>query len=406
MTKALEGIRVADLGHVLAAPTASMILADLGAEVIHIEPVSGDDSRHFGPFLNGQSAYFISINRNKKSMVINLKDPGGKDVFMDIIKVSDVVLENFRPAAMAGLGLSYPELSRLNPKIIYASICGFGHDALPGYAESPAYDMIAQAASGLMSITGSENGPPVRVGSSVGDIVAGHQCAIGILAALRHRDMTGLGQKVDISMVDSLVYILENAVVRYSVSGEVPGPLGTAHPSITPFQGFRTENGWIVIAVGNDAMWQTFCRAVSSPELAAEPRFLTNRSRTEHRAELAGIISKEMLKRTTEEWMRILGEHKLPSSPINTLDKVVSDPNIIHRRMIVEIDQPAAGKMKIAGSPFHLSETPGEVYAPAPLLGEHTEEVLSGILHYSGEKIAGLRRQGAVYSREDLAAKG
>ena len=213
MPKALEGIRVADLGHVLAAPTASMILADLGAEVIHIEPPGGDDSRQFGPFVGGQSAYFVSINRNKKGFAIDLKKSRGKDIFRDIVRVSDVVLENFRPTTMKKLGFSYEAMREINPRIIFASISGFGHDALPDYAAKPAYDMVAQAFSGLMSICGPEGGPPVRVGTSVGDIVAGHQCVIGILSALLYRERTGRGQMVDQSMTDGLFYILENANV-------------------------------------------------------------------------------------------------------------------------------------------------------------------------------------------------
>ena len=406
MSGALAGIRVADLSHVLAGPTTSMILADLGAEVIHVEPVQGDDARRFGPFINGQSSYFISINRNKKSMVLDLKAPEGKEVLKDLIQVSDVLLENYRPTTMARLGFSYPEMRRVNPKIIYASICGFGHDALPEYATKPAYDMVAQAYSGIMSITGPEGGPPVRVGTSVGDIVAGHQAAIGILAALRYRDQTGRGQQIDQSMVDGLVYVLENAIVRYTVSGDVPQPLGTAHPSITPFQGFQTGDGWIVTPVGNEALWQTYCQAIERPDLADQPRFRTNQLRTQHRAEIIAILQEEMSKKTTEEWMAVFEKHQLPCSPVNTVDRVAEDPNINYRKMIVEIDQPEAGKMKIAGSPFHLSETPGEVRSPAPLLGEHTEEVLREVLGYSATRIGVLRKKRVVYTPEDLSESG
>jgi len=402
MTGALAGIRVTDLSHVLAGPTTSMILADLGAEVIHVEPVEGDDARRFGPFKNEQSAYFISINRNKKSVVLDLKTPEGKEILQDLIRASDVILENYRPTTMARLGFSYPEVQRLNPRIIYASICGFGHDALPDYAARPAYDMVAQAFSGIMSITGPEGGPPVRVGTSVGDIVAGHQAAIGILAALRHRDQSGQGQMVDQSMVDGLVYILENAIVRYTVSGDVPQPLGTAHPSITPFQGFQTRDGWIITPVGNDSLWKTYCRAIERPDLAEHPRFRTNELRTEHRGEIVAVLQEEMAKKTTEQWMAVFEGHRLPCSPVNTIDRVVEDPNVNYRKMIVEIDQPGAGKMKIAGSPFHLSETPGVVRSPAPLLGEHTESVLRDTLGYPPERISALRRKRAAYTPEDL----
>ena len=398
MAKALEDIRIIDMGHVLAAPTAAMILADLGAEVIHLEPPGGDDSRSFGPFADGQSGYFTSINRNKKSLAVDLKTPGGKQILRDLIAVSDVVLENFRPDTMAALGFTWDEIQNINPRIIYASITGFGHDALPEYASQPAYDMVAQAFSGLMSITGPEDGPPVRVGSSVGDIFAGHQCAIAILAALWNRAKTGKGQKVDQSMVDGLVYVLENAIVRYTMSGQVPKPLGTRHPSITPFQAFQTRDNWIVIPIGNDSLWRKFCATVDRPELSDDPRFKTNPLRTQNVKELESILNGEMQKRTTEEWIRILREHSLPCSPINSIDRIVDDPNIRHRRMIAEIHQPGIGTVGIAGSPFHLSETPGEVYAPAPLLGQHTEEVLENVLHYSKEEVEALLREEAVFS--------
>ena len=402
MAKALEGIRIADLSHVLAAPTASMILADLGAEVIHIEPPVGDDARHFGPLFKGQSAYFISINRNKKSLVIDLKKTAGKQILRDLIGISDVILENFRPTTMKKLGFSWEEIESINPKIIYASISGFGHDSLPDYADQPSYDMVAQAFSGLMSICGPEGGPPVRVGSSVGDIVAGHQCAIAILSALWHREKTGRGQKIDQSMIDGLVYVLENAIVRYTVAGEVPRPLGTVHPSITPFQSFETEDGWIVTPIGNDTLWEKFCRALGHPDLARDERFKTNVLRTKNRGELTPILAVIIKGRTTEAWKTTFKEYGLPYSPINTIDKVVEDPNIRYRKMIVEIDQTEAGPMSIAGSPFHLSETPGEVYSPAPLLGQHTWDVLKSTLGYPEERINELRKTGVVFTQEDI----
>ena len=400
MPKALSNVRIIDLGHVLAAPTAAMILADMGAEVIHLEPPRGDDAREFGPFINGQSGYFISINRNKKSMVIDLKKPEGKNILRDLIKVSDVVLENFRPTTMAKLGFSFEEMQAIKPDIIYAAISGFGHDALPEYATKPAYDMVAQAFSGLMSITGPENGAPVRVGSSMGDIIAGHQCAIGILSALWYRERTGQGQKVDISMVDGLVYALENAIVRYTVSGEVPHPLGTKHPAITPFQALRTQDNWIVAAIGNDALWQKFCTALAQPELAEDARFITNDLRTQNRAALVELLEDVTTTKTTAEWMTILEEHGLPYSPVNTIDQMVEDPIINYRNMVVEINQPDVGPMKIVGSPFHLSETPGEVSNPAPLLGQHTTEILSQVLDYSDEKVQQLIAENVAFTND------
>lgn len=397
MPTALANVRVIDLGHVLAAPTAAMILADLGAEVIHVEPPCGDDAREFGPFVNGQSAYFISINRNKKSVVIDLKKPAGKEILRDLIAVSDVVLENFRPGTMARLGFSYEAMQRIKPDIIYAAITGFGHDALPDYATKPAYDMVAQAFSGLMSITGPEEGSPVRVGSSMGDILAGHQGAIGILSALWYRQQTGHGQKVDISMVDGLVYALENAIVRYTVSGEIPQPLGTKHPAITPFQALKTKDSWIVVAIGNDTLWQKFCTALGRPLLASDPRFATNELRTQNRTILVDIIEGLTTTKTTSEWMRILEAGNLPYSPVNTIDQVVEDPNINYRHMVVEVDQPDIGPVKIVGSPFHLSKTPAKVTHPAPVLGQHTAEVLLNVLGYSKDKIQQLIEAKVAY---------
>jgi CoA:oxalate CoA-transferase len=400
--RALEGVRVADLSHVLAAPTASMILADLGAQVIHIEPPSGDDARQFGPFIAKQSAYFISINRNKKSLVIDLKKEEGKTILGEIIRACDVVVENFKPGTMKKLGFSYEDCRKINPRIIYASISGFGHSVPPGYADKPAYDMIAQAYSGVMSICGPEGGPPVRVGTSIGDIIAGHQCAISILAALRHRDRTGEGQRIDQSMVDGLLYVLENALVRYTVGGDIPKPLGTMHPSITPFQAFPTKESWIVIAVGNDTIWRRFCTALGRPELLEDDRFTSNELRTEHRAQLIPILEDIIKGRITAHWLDVLRSWEVPCSPIQSIDQIVKDPVVTHRGMLATIDQPMAGRVRITGSPFNMSVTPGQVYAHAPLQGEHTIEVLRDLLNYSEEAIRNLRERKIVFAHEDV----
>jgi CoA:oxalate CoA-transferase len=401
MPRALEGIRVVDLSHVLAAPTTSMYLADLGAEVIHIEREIGDDAREFGPFVGGhdknRSAYFISLNRNKKSLVLDLKSQKGRDILRELIQVSDVVLENFRPDTMEKLGFGWAALQKINPRVICCSICGFGHDSLPENGSRPAYDMVAQAYSGLMSITGPEGGPPCRVGSSVGDIIAGMQATIGILAALRYRERTGRGQYVDIAMVDSLFSVLENAVARYVNTGETPGPLGGAHPSITPFQGFQTKDGqWVIAAIGNDKLWAQYCELLGRRELIDHPKFKTNPLRCDNRKELIPILQGEMQKKTAQEWFDIFERHAIPYSPINTLKQICEDPHIAHRKMLVEIDQPIVGKMRVCASPLKLSETPGEVYAPAPMLGEHSEQVLREVLGYSREKIAQLQSEGVI----------
>jgi len=401
MSRSLEGIRVVDLSHVLAAPTVTMYLADLGAEVLHIEPPIGDDAREFGPFAGdhdkNHSGYFISLNRNKKGLVLNLKQPKAKDILRELIKISDVIVENFRPTTMRKLGFGWEDLKKINPRIVYCSICGFGQDSLPAYSERPSYDMVAQAYSGLMSITGPEGGPPCRVGSSVGDILTGLQATIGILAALRHRDRTGRGQHVDMAMIDSVFATLENAVARYTISGEIPGPLGGTHPSITPFQGYKTKDGsYVIAAIGTDALFVRFAKVIGRPDLPEDERFKTNPLRTRHREALNGILDPIMMTKTTPEWEEIFEKEGLPYSPINNMKQICEDPHIAYRKMLVDIDQPRVGRMRIAASPIRMSETPGEVYAPAPLLGQHTDEVLKALLGYSDETIAQLKKEGVI----------
>ena len=401
MPRALENIRVVDLSHVLAAPTCTMFLADLGAEVIHVEPLHGDDAREFGPFAGSggknNSGYFISLNRNKKSLAIDLKQEKGKKILTDLIKVSDVVVENFRPNTMRKLGFGWEELQAINPRVIYASISGFGQDTLPGYDTRPSYDMVAQGYSGLMSITGPEGGPPCRVGSSVGDIFAGHQAAIGVLAALLHREKTGRGQHFDGAMIDGLFTVLENAVVRYTINGEIPKPLGSAHPTIVPFQSFPTkDDSHVIIALGNDNLWKSFCKLIGREDLAEHAKFATNPLRTQHRKELEQVLIPEFRRRSRAEWLELLGKANLPHSPANNVKEICEDPHIAHRKMLVEVDQPGVGKMRIVGSPIRLSETPGEVYAPAPLLGQHSEEVLRTTLGYSAEDIRTLKDENVI----------
>jgi CoA:oxalate CoA-transferase len=400
MERALKGIRVIDLSHVLAGPTATMILADLGAEVIHIEPPRGDDAREYGPFVNGvdkdRSGYFISLNRNKKSLVLDLKQEKGKEILRELIGVGDVIVENFRPGTMDVLGFGWEEVRRINPGIIYASISGFGHETLPEYASRPAYDIVAQAYSGLMSITGPEEGPPCRVGSSIGDIMAGHQAVIGILAALFYRTQTGRGQRYDGSMVDGLFSIMENAVVRYSVEGEIPAPLGTAHPSITPFQAFKTMDDWIIIAIGVDKLWVQLCKVLGREDLNEDARFRTNPLRHKNRDVLIGILSEEIGKRKSADWADIFEKGGIPYSPVNNVKQICEDPQIQYRDMLVEIEQKGIGRMKIAGSPLHLSETPGRVYRGAPALGEHSGEILGSLLKKTGAEIQTLREEGVI----------
>lgn len=393
MKQALEGIKVLDLTRVLAGPYATMIMADMGAEVIKIEaPKTGDDSRSFGPYINNESAYFMSLNRNKKSMTLNLKKDSAKKLFLDMVKKADVVVENYRPGTMEKLGLGYEELKIINPKIIYAAASGFGHSG--PYSKRAAYDAVVQAMGGIMSITGEVGGMPTRVGPSIGDITAGLFTAIGVLAALNYRNETGVGQKVDVAMLDCQLAILENAIARYVVSGEIPKPAGNRHTSITPFEPFQTSDGEIMIAAGNDALFQKMCIAMDKEEWLDEDRFKTNPLRTKHVDELKNLIEEITKTKKTEDWQNILDEAGVPNGPINTIDKVLEDPQVKSREMIVNVNHPVAGDLKMAGVPIKMSETQGRIVSPAPLLGQHTYEVIKDILGYSDEQIKELENQG------------
>ncbi|NBJ17065.1 MAG: CoA transferase [Dehalobacter sp. 4CP] len=384
--KPLEGIRVLDLSRVLAGPYCTMLLADMGAEIVKIErPGEGDDARAFSPFIGEESAYFMSINRGKKSVVLDFKKEEDMKIFWELIKESDIIVENFRPGTMEKLGMGYEDIKLANPKIIYAGISGFGHTG--PYSKRAAYDMLAQAMSGLMSITGEPGGPPVRVGTSIGDITAALFGTIGILLALNVRNKTGLGQKVDVAMLDSQVAILENAIARYEVTGKVPGPIGTRHPSIAPFQGFPTKDYYVIIPCGNDALWEKFCRVLGMDDFRNDPRFKTNKDRIEHVDELEEIIASITKTKTTDQWVDLLNEAGHPVGVINTVDKVVNDPQINARDMIVELEHSKAGKIRVAGNPIKLSLTPGEVSKPSPILGEHTREILKNVLGWSEERI-------------------
>ncbi|MGV8146798.1 MAG: CaiB/BaiF CoA transferase family protein [Alkaliphilus sp.] len=389
MSAALEGVKILDLTRVLAGPYATMILADLGADVVKIEmPETGDDSRYFGPHIKGESAYFMSINRNKRSMTLNLKKEEGKKLFLEMIKEFDVVVENFRPGTMEKLGLGYDMLKTVNPKLVYAAASGYGHTG--PYSKRAAYDAVVQAMGGLMSITGELGGKPTRVGSSIGDITAGLFTTIGILAALANRKMTGKGQMVDVAMLDCQVAILENAIARYTANGEIPEPMGNRHSAIVPFEPFETSDGEIMIAVGNDVIWQKFCIAINKSELADDDKFCTNVLRNENHSIIKSILANEISKKSTKKWQSILDNAGVPNGPINTIDKVVNDPQVIAREMIVEVEHPIAGKVKVPGIPIKLSETPGEITRHAPLLGEHTKEVLREVLGYDENKIKSL----------------
>jgi CoA:oxalate CoA-transferase len=393
--KPLENVKVLDLTRVLAGPYASMMMADFGADIIKIEaPKTGDDSRAFGPFVGKESAYFMSLNRGKRSMTLNLKEPEACNIFREMVTKADIVLENYRPGTMEKFGLGYEELKKLNPKIIYTACSGFGHTG--PYSSKPAYDVIVQGMGGIMSITGQENGEPTRVGASVGDLTAGLFAVIGTLTALYHREVTGIGQKVDVAMLDCQVAILENAISRYLTSGIVPGPIGNRHPSITPFEGFKAKDGYVIIAVGNDRLWAKFCELIGRQDLTKDERFISNSKRTENQKALKVILDTVFPAKTVDEWLAAIDEAGIPCGPINTIDRVLKDPQVLARDMIVEIEHPIAGKFKMPGVPIKLSETPGAVEKPAPLLGQHTEEILQEMLGFTKAKVAALREQGVL----------
>lgn len=391
----LEGVRVLDLTRVLAGPFCTMLLSDLGAEVVKVErPGSGDDSRAFTPFVGGESAYFMSINRGKKSITVNLKHPKGKELILRLAKFCDVLVENFRPGVMEELGLGYSVLREVNPRLIYASISGFGQTG--PYREKPAYDLIIQGISGMMSITGPDADHPTKVGSSIADIFAGVFGAIGILAALRAREVTGRGQWVDVAMLDSMLAVLENALARYFATGVPPRPMGNRHPSIAPFSSIKASDGYVNVACGNDELWRSFCEALGLKPLLEDPRFSTNSKRVEHMDELERAIQERTSSMKVEEILGKLEAAGVPCGPINDVSQVVRDAQVLAREMIVEVLHPKAGRVKVPGVPIKLSETPGEVKSPAPLLGEHTDEVLSSLLGLSSEEISALRREGAI----------
>lgn len=391
----LEGLKILDLTRVLAGPYCTMILADLGADVIKVEmPETGDDSRHFGPYQNGESAYFMSLNRNKRSMTLNLKHEQGQAMLKSLAGKVDVVVENFRPGTMEKLGLSYDVLKEINPSLVYAAASGFGHTG--PYSGKPAYDGVVQAMGGIMSITGPEGGEPTRVGPSIGDIAAGLFTAIGVLAALNHRNKTGIGQKVDVAMLDCQVAMLENAIARYVVTKEVPRPMGNRHTSIVPFEPFETMDSKIVVAAGNDAIWKRFCTVSGLSELADDPRFATNPKRNENYESLRPILASKMKEKTTQAWAKILDEAGVPSGPINYVDKVIENEQVLARDMIVEVNHKKAGKLKMPGVAIKLSETPGAIRTAAPLLGEHNRELLMEYFGYSDEEIEALLEAGVL----------
>lgn len=349
----LAGITVVDLTRVLAGPYCTMMLADLGARVIKIEnPDGGDDSRHVGPFVDGESAYFASINRNKESIALDLKNPEDRKVLEKMLEAADVLVENFRAGVMEKLGYTWEGLHARYPGLVYASISGFGQTG--PYRNRPAYDMVVQAMGGLMSVTGEVGGNPARVGVSIGDIGAGLYATIGIQSALLKRVHTGLGERVDISMLDCQVALLENPIARYSATGTVPKPLGTRHPSITPFDMFATQDGFIVVAVGNDTLFARLCDALGHAEWAGEARFATVPARNEHHVELKACLEQRLADATTAEWEAVLESAGIPHGPLNSVPQLMQNPHVEARGMLIDIGIGQGKPLKIAGNPVKI----------------------------------------------------
>ncbi len=396
MKMPLEDVKVLDLSHALAGPFCSTMLGDFGAQVIKLEvPGTGDIARAWGPpFYQSETAYFVSLHRNKKSIEIDLKKEAGRELFFRLVEVCDVVLENYRVGTLEKLGIPYEKARQRNPGIIYCSVSGFGQTG--PYKDRAALDLIVQAESGMISITGERGGRGVRCGVSIADMVAGLYAAFGIMNALRVKEKTGKGQYVDVSMLEGQLGILQGTIGGYLADGIVPEPMGTAYKALLPYQTFQTKTKDLALAVGSDRLWRIFCPLMGIEELMDDPRYATNKARVENREPLCAKLQEIFLTKTYEEWEELFLKHGIPVGAINTIDQVVNHPQVKAREMIVESDHPVAGKVKIVGVPLKLSETPGQIREPAPLLGQHTDEVLRKYLQMQDEEIAALRQAGVI----------
>jgi CoA:oxalate CoA-transferase len=392
----LKGIRVIDLTRVLAGPFCTMNLADLGAEVIKIEvPGRGDDSRGFAPIIpGGDSGYFYSVNRGKKSVTLDLRIQEGADLLIKLADKSDVVVENFSPGTMERFGVGFKHLSASNPRIILCSISGFGQSG--PMAAAPAYDIVAQALGGTMSITGLPGGDPLRCGVSIGDLSGALYGIIGILVALRARDATGKGQHVDIAMLDCQVAMLEDAIARYSVTRKIPGPLGTRHPSITPFQQFRASDAFFVAGAGNESIWQRMCDAIGLPELKSDPRFALNKDRTANQPDLEKILAKHFVTRTRAYWIEKLEGAQVPCAAIANVEEVTQNSHLKAHQMILHADHPSFEDLIVPGTPLRNPDSTATPDTRAPKLGQHTDEVLAELLGLSASDLADLRSRSII----------
>src|SRR5262245_22875503 len=395
MAGPLTGVTVVDFTRVLSGPYCTMVLSDLGARVIKIEhPVRGDDTRHWGPpFIGSESAYFLSINRNKESLTVDFKKPQGREILERLLPTADVLVENFRPGTLDAVGLSAEALAARFPRLIYCSVSGFGQTG-PRRDEA-GYDAVMQAEGGLMSITGDADGPPYRLGVAITDIVSGLFAAQGVLAALLARERTGRGQQVDIGMLDATAALLTYQAGNYFVTGEAPARMGNRHPTIAPYESFATADGDLVVAVGNDDIWRRFCRAIDLPDLAENAQYRTNKERLSNYHALRHLLECEMAKRTRADWVARFGEAGVPCGSVREISEVLSDPQLAARDMIAEVDHKSVGAARVIGSPLKLSATPASVRTAPPVLGQHTETILGG-LGYDRSAIAELKASGVI----------
>lgn len=396
MAGLLDGVKVLDLTRVLAGPYCGMMLADMGAEVTKIElPGRGDDARRNFPLVNGESAYFMNLNRNKRGITLNLKSEKGKEIFRELVKQSDIVLENYRPGVMEKLGLGYEDLKKINPAIIYGAVSGFGH--FGPYSKRAGYDIIGQAMSGLMSTTGWPDGPATRVGTPMGDVLGGLNLTVGVLAALVNKQKTGLGEKVDVALVDSVASAMENITMIYQSTGRIPRRIGNRYESTYPYDVFPAKDGDVVIAAGNDKLWKILCNVMGQPELTSDPRFLAVKDRVANHAPLREIVCAWTKNYTIDEIDKMLNDAGCPACPVNTIDRLVKDPQIAGARgMFPEIDQPGIGKLQITAMAQKLTRTKSYPRKAAPLLGEDNADIYGKLLGFDSDKLAELKAKGTI----------
>jgi crotonobetainyl-CoA:carnitine CoA-transferase CaiB-like acyl-CoA transferase len=391
--RALDGLRVIDLTQAMAAPFCSMNLADMGADVIKVEPPTGEDMRRGSASLNGHSGTFLTINRGKRGITVDLKQPAGVEIIHRLVRTADVFVQNYRPGAAKRLGVDYETLAPINPRLIYCSISGFGSTG--PYATRGGYDLIAQGMSGIISVTGDEDGPPAKAGLPVSDLAAGLFGAYGVLCALEHRERTGQGQFVDTSLLEAALALTVWEATEYWVTGRAPGPLGSAHRLAAPYQALRASDGWFTVGANNDRLFEAFCRAIERPDLAADARFTGNRDRMRHRDALIAEIERTAAKEARVHWLARLDQAGVPAGPINTYPEALADPHALARDMVVDLVHPGAGPIKALGVPVKLSDTPGAVDRPAPLLGQDNTEVLTE-LGYSEAEQRTLKDDGVI----------